>query len=76
MPGGVLRLDGVEGTWSTGSARNRVAVEHEGATLTVAVRCILQGLPFETQALLDTAATWSVIGGDLAEILAPQLGQP
>jgi len=76
MAGGTLRLEGVAQSWSTGSARNRIAIEHEGTILTVAVRCLIRGLPFETQALLDTGAAWSVIGGDLAEILAPQLGEP
>jgi hypothetical protein len=33
-------------------------------------------LPFETQALLDTGAAWSIVGGELAEILEPGLGAP
>jgi hypothetical protein len=76
MPGGTLRLDGAMGPWSTSSSRYRVATEHEGTLLTVAVRCMLADLPFENQALLDTAAAWSIVGGDIADMLGPRLGDP
>lgn len=75
MPGGILRLDGQRQPWSASSARYRVAFEHEGTLLTVAVRCVLGSLGFETQALLDTGAAWSIVGGDLAELLVPLAGQ-
>ena len=74
MPGGTLRLDGSGRPWSTSSSRYRVATEHEGTILTVAVRCVIADLPFENQALLDTGAAWSIIGGELAEMLEPGSG--
>jgi hypothetical protein len=76
MPGGTLRLDGTGQPWSSSCARYRVALDHEGSLFTVAVRCIIADLLFETQALLDTGAAWSVIGGDLADMLKPQLDEP
>jgi hypothetical protein len=76
MPAGTLRLDGSDDPWSTSCARYGIAADHEGALLTVAVRCTIAGLPFESQALLDTGAAWSIIGGDLAEMLGSRLGEP
>jgi hypothetical protein len=72
--GSTLRLDGSRKPWAASSTRYRIATEHEGSQLTVAVPCRLVGLPFEIQALLDTGAAWSVIGGDLAELLVARLG--
>ncbi|WP_437292204.1 hypothetical protein [Sorangium sp. So ce406] len=74
MASGTMRLDEAAQPWADSSARYRVATEHEGTLLTVAVRCRIAGLPFESQALLDTGAAWSIIGGDLAELLQAQLG--
>jgi hypothetical protein len=76
MPGGTLRLDGAGQPWSTSCARYRVALEREGALFTIAVRCFIADLPLETQALLDTGAAWSIIGGDLADMLRLRLGEP
>jgi hypothetical protein len=74
VEGGTLRLDGSRTPWATSSTRYRIATEHEGSQLTVAVPCRLAGLPFEVQALLDTGAAWSIIGGDLADLLVARLG--
>ncbi|WP_437617615.1 hypothetical protein [Sorangium sp. So ce1151] len=74
MTTGTMRLDGAAQPWADSSARYRVATEHEGTLLTVAVRCRIAGLPFESQALLDTGAAWSIVGGELADVLQAQLG--
>jgi hypothetical protein len=73
MAKGTMRLEGAAQPWADSSARYRVATEHEGTLLTVAVRCRITGLPFDSQALLDTGAAWSVVGGDLADMLQAQL---
>ena len=72
--GSALRLDGLLTPWAGSSTRYRIATEHEGSQLTVAVPCRVVGLPFEIQALLDTGAAWSIIGGDLADLLVANLG--
>jgi hypothetical protein len=74
MRGNTLRLDGDEQPWARSSARYRIATEHEGSQMTIAVCCMIEGLPFEVEALLDTGAAWSVIGGDFADTLEARLG--
>lgn len=72
--GSSLWLDGSREPWAASSTRYRIATEHEGSSMTVAVPCRVVGLPFEIQALLDTGAAWSIIGGDLADLLVTRLG--
>jgi len=74
MEPSTLRLDGAEQPWATSSARYRIATEHEGSQMTIAVRCWIGDVPFEIHALLDTGAAWSVIGGDVADLLEARLG--
>jgi hypothetical protein len=74
MRGGTLRLDGEEEPWAGSSARYRIATGDEGTRLTVVVSCVIEGLPFEIDALLDTGAAWSIVGGDLADRLEARLG--
>ena len=76
IEGSTLRLGGSPTPWAASSTRYRIATEHEGSQLTVAVPCRLAGLPFEIQALLDTGAAWSIVGGDLADLLVTRLGAP
>jgi len=67
---GVVKQDEFE-AWSLGAAEFYPAHENQ---LIVGVRCRLGTLEAEEIALLDTAAEWSVIGGDTADALAGDLG--
>lgn len=56
--------------WATGFARywiDRTAGRH---SLPVAVLCRLGRLEVEDYALLDTGATWSIIGGEVADLVS------
>ncbi len=58
--------------WNTGVAD--LFVRGPGSPpLPMALKCRLGSLEEEEFALLDTAADWSVIGGDVAELLAGDL---
>jgi hypothetical protein len=48
-------------------------LEADGATLLVAVHCLIQGQYPVTFALLDAASTWSLLPGDLAQQLGCKL---
>lgn len=55
--------------WITGAARFSAGPELNGCRLVLAARCRLGGLGPEMQALLDTGAQWSMVGGELAHVL-------
>ena len=55
--------------WSTGAARYKEGLETLEGQLVVAVRCRLDGVRNNVEALLDSGAEWSVFGGVLAESL-------
>lgn len=55
--------------WSCGSARFEPGLDVDGHSLIVAVSCRFGSLIGEVQALLDTGAQWSIVGGDMAEAL-------
>lgn len=62
--------------WATGFAKywiDRTAGQH---ALPVAVLCRIGRIEAEDYALLDTGAAWSVIGGDLVELISHQLTEP
>jgi hypothetical protein len=52
------------------------AISEEAHEPLVGVRCRLVDLGLETQALLDTGAEWSVVGGDMADALSLTGGAP
>ncbi len=63
-------------SWAIGAAVYDIDKEiAAGQSLMVGVRCRFGSLECEELALLDTGAQWSVIGGELGEILADQLGE-
>jgi hypothetical protein len=67
------RLMQAEGAWSSGAAR--CFLEHPvmgGSSSAVVVRCALGLLPPEL-AIVDTASTFSVLGGATADFLGPEL---
>jgi hypothetical protein len=76
MPRGTLRLDASALPWSTGCARYDIAAEHDGTFFIVRVDCRIGGMPFDTPALLDTGAEWSIIGGEHADLLEAHLREP
>lgn len=45
-------------------------------TLPIAVPCRVGGVPDDHLALLDTAAQWSLLGGDLAKLVRPLVEAP
>jgi len=55
--------------WATGGARFEPMFSVDSHRLSVAVRCRLGSMVSETRALLDTGAQWTVIGGELADIV-------
>lgn len=55
--------------WCCGSARFEEGLDVDGHTLIIAVSCRFGSLGGEMQALLDTGAQWSVLGGEMAEAL-------
>lgn len=57
--------------WCCGAARCSTGTISGGAPLVLGVRCRL-GESLEVEALLDTGAEWSLIGGELAEVLAEE----
>ena len=62
--------------WCIGLARYWTDATADGFTLLVAVRCRFGDLMAEHLALLDTGAQWSIVGGELAEILEEEAGDP
>lgn len=58
--------------WCVGAARFIVEPIVSGSTLVVAARCRIGQGGSELQALLDTGALWSMVGGELAEALEPE----
>jgi hypothetical protein len=62
--------------WSTGSAQ--YCIEHDASRglLVVAARCKLGGQTATEYALVDTGAQWSLIGGDVADALGAEIGEP
>lgn len=64
--------------WSRGANRYRVSEQHKDRQLVVAVECLVGDSPSREMALLDTGAEWSVIGGELAEIVnaGPAMSEP
>jgi hypothetical protein len=61
--------DGPAAAWSGGSAQYWIERETDNRVLIVAARCRLGGLEVDDLALIDTAAHWSVIGGELADLV-------
>ncbi len=61
--------DSTPAAWSGGAAQYLVEREINEQLLVVAARCRLGQLEVEELALLDTAAQWSVIGGEVAELV-------
>lgn len=57
--------------WCTGWAGYLVGGRASGHPLVVGARCRLDGVAVTTNALLDTGAEWSVIGGDMAQLVEP-----
>lgn len=55
--------------WCTGIARFEVDVTRSSSRLIVATRCRLGGVGSDIQALLDTGAEWSLVGGEIAQAL-------
>lgn len=55
--------------WWVGASRFEVDALVDGHPVVVAARCRLGSIRVATQALLDTGAQWSVVGGDLADAL-------
>lgn len=74
MPG-ALRLEGASATtvWSSGCAQYWIERDTGEHLLVVAARCRLGTLGVEDLALVDTGAQWSVVGGELVELLAEDL---
>jgi hypothetical protein len=69
--GRILRGDALP--WSSGAAEFFIHHQAGEFTLPVAVRCRLGRLDIDAVALLDTGAQWSVLGGELAELLREDL---
>ena len=57
--------------WCTGWARYEVERPFGKSRVVVAARCRVDGIDTVEQALLDTGAQWSLIGGELAELVRP-----
>ena len=57
--------------WCCGTARYSIGAMSRDTRLVVGVRCRFGELP-EVEALLDTGAEWTLIGGELAELLAEE----
>lgn len=66
---------GLSSEWSGGAAQYFLEHEVNGSVLVVAVRCKLGTLTVDELALLDTGAQWSVVGGELAELVAGDTGE-
>ncbi len=77
----VRRLNVVDGpgpgaAWSGGAAQYWVERDVGNHLLVVAARCRLGDLEVDDLALLDTGAQWSVIGGELAELVREHAHDP
>ena len=68
----VAEGDAPSAAWSGGAAQYWTEREAHDQVLVVAARCRLGELEVEDLALLDTGAEWSVIGGELAELVLGQ----
>lgn len=62
--------------WCVGFGRFQVDASVAGTTVVVGVRCRFGNLGSDHVALLDTGAHWSVIGGEMAELLEDEAGEP
>ena len=60
--------------WSSGCASFFMSYQIDFWNLPAAVKCRVGSLEATDLALLDTGAEWSVIGGEVAEILEDELG--
>jgi hypothetical protein len=58
--------------WCTDWAGYRVGVRAPGHPLVVGARCRLAGTALTTEALVDTGAEWSVVGGEMVKLVEPQ----
>jgi len=67
-------IDDIFIKWSSGSALFFDHYENGFSRLTVAVKCRIGNLKDTYFSLLDTGAEWSVIGGEISEIL--ECGSP
>lgn len=71
-----IRVDGEPvAPWCVGFARFQVGASVAGTTLVVGVRCRFGGLDSDHVALLDTGAHWSIVGGEMAELLEDEAGE-
>ena len=70
----IRRSDG--SLWSCGCSSFFVSHTVNRWRLPIAVQCRIGSLESTDLALLDTGAEWSVIGGDLVEILKDELNSP
>lgn len=62
--------------WSSGCSSFFISHKAGFSRIPLAVKCRIGDLETTELALLDTGAEWSVIGGELSEILENQIGFP
>lgn len=55
--------------WCSGACRLATGLVVSGQPLVLAVRCRVDGVAGQMDALLDTGAQWSIFGGDIADLL-------
>ncbi len=67
--------DGSLRPWTSGSARVFVDYQHGRSTLPVGVACRLGSLVETEVALLDTAATWSIVASESIEPIRNEIGE-
>jgi hypothetical protein len=70
------QINGNHILWSRGCASFFMSYQIGFWNLPVAVKCRVGSLEATDLALLDTGAEWSVIGGEVAEILKDEIGLP
>lgn len=68
--------DGSLHPWTSGAARLFLEHQHGRSTLPVGVACRLGSLIETEIALLDTAASWSIIGAEIVEEIHDEIGEP
>ncbi|MEO5729649.1 MAG: hypothetical protein ABI134_13625 [Byssovorax sp.] len=61
--------------WCVGLGRFQVDASVAGTTLVVGVRCRFGSLDSDHVALLDTGAHWSIVGGEMAQLLEDEAGE-
>lgn len=69
-------MPGATEPWAQGAATYWIDRAEGDRIFTVAVRCRFGSLASEDLALLDTGAQWSVVGGELADILEDDFHEP